>query len=38
MIMADLLERMGETDVPKFNNLIIAVRVATVSARMKVKP
>jgi hypothetical protein len=33
MIMADLVERMGEQDVPKFNNILTAVRVATVSAR-----
>lgn len=31
--LAELIERMGELDVPKFNNLLIAVRVATVRAK-----
>lgn len=31
--LAELIERMGELDVPKFNDLLVAVRVATVRAR-----
>lgn len=33
--LAEKVEAMGEMDVPKFNNLLIAFRVASVRAKRK---
>jgi hypothetical protein len=37
-VLAGRVEAMGDMDVPKFNDLLISIRVATVAARRHSRP